>query len=125
MKTIDQDNLRFKFRVWDKVDKIMICDHAEVGQGGGLSIRISDAYPCGFNVMTLMQCTGLKSKTGELIYEGDILSFVPVDSPKFNKPYKPFCVYWLAEKARFSEWSPVDNVEIIGNRFDNPELLGG
>lgn len=66
--------------------------------------------------------TGLMDKSGREIYEGDVLSFVPVDSPKFNAPYKPFVVHWKDADARWSDWSPRGDVEIIGNIYENPDL---
>ena len=71
----------------------------------------------------IMQYTGLKDKNGVEIYEGDILSFVPAGSMLFNHPYAPFVVSWVEKEARFTDWSPRDRVEIIGNVFENPELV--
>jgi len=70
-----------------------------------------------------VEWTGLKDRDGEEIYEGDILSFVPVDSKKFGNPYKPFVVFWDEKDASFSGWSPRDKVEIIGNVYEQPELM--
>lgn len=73
----------------------------------------------------LMQYTGLKDKNGKEIYEGDILK---VDW-KDNR-YKSVIgmVEWDNENAayRFAAGSPSEvswSHEIIGNIYENPELL--
>lgn len=72
---------------------------------------------------TICQCTGLKDKNGDLIWENDIV--------KDNVIYG--VVRWEGVNARYiiddrddgyqdySEWW--QECEVIGNIFDNPELL--
>lgn len=86
---------------------------------------------CEVDEHTICQCTGLKDKNGELIWENDI-----VEDEKGNL-YKAF---WRDKYYQFS-WVCVNSdifqigakwdlyarrsfeIAVIGNTFDNPELL--
>lgn len=78
----------------------------------------------------LMQYTGLKDKNGVEIYEGDII----------NRKYHHGVLSWEAEfigEVKFLEgawlidsgadamslWSETEENEVIGNIYENPELL--
>jgi uncharacterized phage protein (TIGR01671 family) len=89
----------------------------------------------------LMQCTGLKDKNGRLIYEGDVLS---TDESLFLKLIKRGVIIYDIKNAAYTlayklEESDIfiyseNNVficneerfsyyEIIGNIYENPELI--
>ena len=69
----------------------------------------------------VMQFTGLVDKNGKEIYEGDIFQFFNGNNqPVFSCPS---VVEWVESDARFSAWSPRENAVIIGNIYENPELL--
>lgn len=77
----------------------------------------------------LMQYTGLKDKNGKEIYEGDILRFSDVDTAivEWNKEYASFIVKPIQDYYFDSEilGNAIENnkEEVIGNIYDNPELL--
>lgn len=85
------------------------------------------------NSKTICQCTGLKDKNGKLIWENDIASY----SDLITRDKKIICIEWNKMQASFVRKyrSPMglqylyldeyiaSRMEVIGNIFDNPELL--
>ena len=95
-----------------------------------------DGTPHDFDVVavdpsTICQCTGLKDKNGKLIWENDI---VRDDNGNLYKAFWQDRYYqfsWICVKsdklpigAKWDFWSIRNyEIEVIGNIFDNPELL--
>ena len=116
-----------KFRAWDKKKRAMLWDDDFViseGKpvsvfGGEIDFRIDGI---------LMQFTGLRDKNGKEIYEGDILR-TGISGFKTVVDYREgmFCFDPDEEGDRrhalMMILDPKYKVEVIGNIYENPELL--
>lgn len=79
------------------------------------------------NTSTIGQCVGLQDKNSKAVYEGDIMGHL-------NEPNK-CVVFWNGQLAQFqANWLNMPTAadiytiiklgyEVIGNIYDNPELL--
>ena len=134
-----------KFRCWygGKMmiyESIMSYSNFIVTPDGIVLVRGEDGYANGKERnAVLMQFTGLKDKNGKEIYEGDIIEMQEEYSGKGRPSYKKMKgeVFWDTEAACFlvknkDGWqsdivypieSGVNLTEIIGNKWENPELL--
>ena len=83
------------------------------------------------DLSTICQCTGLKDKNGKLIWENDILSgHIDVEFPE-DETRKRVVWHengWCTNEPGCDDYEELDdfdseNFEVIGNKFDNPELL--
>nr|DAH79743.1 MAG TPA: YopX protein [Bacteriophage sp.] len=78
---------------------------------------------------TICQCTGLKDKNGKLIWENDIVNCIDAECCGYiswNESEAGFYFNVLLEGGRFDEehiYDYQDCMEVIGNIFDNAELL--
>lgn len=73
---------------------------------------------------TVGQYTGLHDKNGKEIYEGDILkgTFYGFPMPEYDYVFQ---IYWdEKEKGFMASYFEPSECEVIGNIYDNPELLG-
>ena len=86
------------------------------------------------DVSTICQCTGLKDKNGNMIWENDICRRVLLPTKRiktnFKIAYVPYkcCISAIdLDGSNITFLSDYINnqyeVEVIGNIFDNPELL--
>lgn len=141
-----------KFRAWDENNKIMHHDFQFIKSGdfgNDWIIFTSDKHKLGMNPSPLenpffsqqikiMQYTGLKDKNGKEIYEGDVCRFNPikeepvffhglayVDNKKVGGSWKIIRCdneggeEWGLDSSSF--WN--EDFEVIGNIYENPELL--
>ena len=125
-----------KFRAWDEITKIMHYPKSDMMWDVAHIIKSFEP---------IMQFTGLKDKNGKEIYEEDILGFWDIDETNYQKfiddnfpdfdtwdgkkIYKKSQMKWsndaygwrmpMQSRLKIS----MDNVEVIGNIYENPELL--
>ncbi len=133
-------NDRFKFRIWDKE-----CNYFHdmpdyfVGMDASLNV-LQRNHRNEWDILPLenqenyviQQCTGLKDKNGEFIFEGDLLH-----SERNDELFDPavFVIDWSEGIMWVDDIDPEVlgscpftlhenyDYEIIGNIFENPELL--
>ena len=67
---------------------------------------------------TICQCTGLKDKNGNPIWENDIVNATDVHCVCVDGIVVKVADYNLMLNLYYS-----DELELVGNKFDNPELL--
>ncbi len=135
------------FRVWDTVTRQMFpVSSIELLASGVKSVRIAGRVPRSTSYgsdttnflfarrIILMQYTGLHDKNGNRIYEGDIVGYFWLE--KLGKYYDcvpvvfeqgQFCVYidGLAFHKRLTLDGMLDKMVVLGNIYQNPELLAG
>lgn len=78
---------------------------------------------------TLGQFTGLTDKNGERIFEGDVVRYGDtihkVVFEQRNGTAYFGLVYSPIETLPFGHYQDLRQLEVIGNIYDNPELIGG
>lgn len=139
-----------KFRAWDKKRKSMFVPDSFVfdeNTGEIMSVwrKGTDGETIGGldprkGRLILMQSTGLHDKNGRSIYEGDTLKVTGVDGgsyvasvrwfsdegyPAFDLGSIPETSFYGANTLATIFQGGVETCEVIGNIFENLELLGG
>lgn len=133
---------RVNYRFWDTKERVMldwdcICQTAfNCTRKEGNEIQ---RYGLMYFVFTTpqrfipLQCTGLRDKTGKLIFEGDI---VHKSGSKFNDEKILSEIEWCETSAHFvySDYIGIGGshefrtgtagkMEVLGNIYENPELI--
>lgn len=138
---------QIKFRAWDTTEKCWDTPSKVHGMDGyfsscgGSFIRFNRAD------VVLMQFTGLLDKNGKEIYEGDIVNTLIVDRVEYSDNVPEDCWgrergrdersnvviqfeefgWWVGEDQHLSQFSYEDEdqwIEVVGNVYENPELIG-
>lgn len=123
----------FKFRVWHGDEMLYEVESVGVDEIGPYFQEdvAGDRYYCN----ALMQSTGLKDVNSMEIYDGDIVKFNPKapDSPGFDmiginvtgEVFFSECRFWVdcKDHAAIELFHGIDQCEIIGNKFENEDLL--
>lgn len=125
---------RFKFRAWDKQDNRMsnvlalhLSGLNERRQYAEVNNCVVTTFP-ELDRIELLQFTGLADKNGKEIYEGDIVKYsLPGEKKEDGEIEYIERVEYSGSCFCIDETIPLDAfneiVEIIGNIFENPELL--
>ena len=131
---------KIKFRAWDKeYEKMTYFDDEDYEYKPPLVFRLDQVFKKDSNYddyedfeynditdsVELMQYTGLHDKNGKEIYEGDIVKSFFVDTDEAgNEIYKYYIIEVKYDEVLCSyKIDKFMNLEVIGNIYDNPELL--
>jgi hypothetical protein len=104
-----------KFRAWDKISQSMLCWYELISSQNNLKLW----HLKNKTNLEWLQFTGLTDKKGIDIYEGDII--------KADWHWENNKIVDLSYEASFfyaiQEYCLEDALEVIGNIYENPELL--
>lgn len=129
-----------KFRAWDKRENTMrdvaVLHFTKGGKVNSIEYWKTPSELKSYHVrnLVLMQSTGLKDLNGVEIFEGDIVK-VTVNNygtgerfEQIDKVVYEDCRFCFNDGFYYSEtikYSGYENKEVIGNVYENPELLEG
>ena len=120
----------FGFRAWHKKNKKWVKDFYITNDGFVTTDGDENMFGGHHDVM---QYTGLKDRSGNGIYEGDYILLLEEDTylqrVTWNDEWARFQLEWWGGDNEWEisddsfDWLETRDMEIIGNIYDNPELL--
>lgn len=132
-----------KYKIWDNENKKFLCEDWEEDYAiykNGKAIRIYDnGFGEGYSIYELynieiLQFTGLKDKNGKEIYDGDILRYkfpydkriIHISTVSYLETQSSFGIVDLyGNNIPLYDITCKTYAEIIGNIYENEELLKG
>ena len=126
--------MEIKFRAWDKENEEMIYG---VGitpiSDTSIPYKVADEDESFQNFSyypdsVLMQFTGVKDRKGIKIYDGDLITGGGLLAPFELYWNTPSAEWWVArgnDEGWKTSLSCSKKHEVVGNIYENPELLGG
>ena len=108
-----------KLKWCNNIIHVVIPEGAEIDSGNSLC----EAHD--INPETLCQYTGMVDKNGNRIWENDIVKIGANTLVRWSEKYAGWCLVqrgWMYEHF-FGEAIDERDCEVVGNVFDNPELM--
>lgn len=128
-----------KYRAWDTKNNEMFKDTFAITEGGEVVVVEQEFVTCApdyvfVDHLVIMQSTGLHDKNGKEIFEGDVIAIevddtgAPINARVFQNSkigVLMFHVFEDNEDVPMVELLEDNSVafEIIGNIYENPELM--
>lgn len=116
-------------------DQLIIWD-GNVYANDNFKLNVDNLKGWNIDEKYLMQTTGLKDKNDKEIYERDIVKFSDCDDDVYINPvvWDKNCAcfgvsfswgYLISFEYLEEFYTELKDIEVIGNIYENPELLGG
>ena len=129
-----------KFRAWDVHEKKMFTNDQLIIWNGNVyandnsELNVNNLKGWSIDEKYLMQSTGLKDKNGKEIFEGDIVKYKAgcntfTEEVAYDKNFAGFGVRDANANIIFTfgelaEDIDLHSLEVVGNIWEDPELLG-
>ena len=125
-----------RYRAWDTTNKEMFKDTFSITESGQVVVVEQEDVMCPpdyvfVDNLVIMQSTGIKDKNGKEVFEGDVVRQVRTQPTTENEVIIGVVTMlegaWLimndCEQLASDLWSETDENEIIGNIYENKDIL--